>query len=86
MDVLESGSHSNGHHYNSRHQRHYAPQEKHISKNTACSKCNAQIPSGSKFCLECGEKVETTAFCISCGETLPTDAKFCSKCGAKTNN
>ncbi len=47
----------------------------------SCSKCNAQIPNGSKFCLECGEKVNQAQFCVSCGESLTPNSKFCSKCG-----
>lgn len=48
-----------------------------------CKKCNSRIPTGSKFCLECGEKVTTEIFCLSCGEKLPPNAKFCSNCGSK---
>lgn len=48
-----------------------------------CKKCSAQIPVGSKFCLECGEKVQSGLFCPKCGEKLPSSAKFCLKCGNK---
>lgn len=48
-----------------------------------CTKCNSQIPSGSKFCLQCGEPVNEVLFCTSCGEKLPSNALFCSKCGTK---
>jgi ribosomal protein L40E len=48
-----------------------------------CSKCSSQIPVGSKFCLQCGEKVCNELFCLNCGEKLPLDAKFCLKCGNK---
>ncbi len=51
----------------------------------ACKKCNARIPAGSKFCLECGEKVSAGLFCLECGEKLPPKAKFCLKCGTKIN-
>lgn len=50
-----------------------------------CKKCGAKIPAGSKFCLECGEKVQSGLFCPNCGEKLPPDAKFCLKCGNKIN-
>jgi len=50
---------------------------------TVCSSCNAQIPTGSKFCLQCGQKVNEPLFCLNCGEKLPPDAKFCLKCGIK---
>lgn len=49
----------------------------------ACKKCNAKIPAGSKFCLECGEKISDSLFCPSCGEKLPLNAMFCIKCGTK---
>ena len=51
-----------------------------------CSGCNHQIPPGSKFCLQCGQKVSNTLFCMSCGEKLPPGAKFCLKCGKKVND
>lgn len=52
---------------------------------TICKKCGARISAGSKFCLECGEKVQIELFCPNCGERLPSDAKFCLKCGNKIN-
>lgn len=48
-----------------------------------CTKCGSQVPEGSKFCLECGEKMNTCSFCPSCRENLPAGAKFCMKCGQK---
>lgn len=51
----------------------------------SCSKCNSQVPAGSKFCLECGEKVNTKLFCLDCGEEIPVNAKFCSNCGSRLN-
>lgn len=51
-----------------------------------CTKCNSLIPTGSKFCLECGQKVNDVLFCINCGEPSPAHAKFCLKCGVKINN
>lgn len=50
---------------------------------TTCGSCHAQIPAGSKFCLQCGQKVNTSAFCTNCGESLPPNAKFCLNCGQK---
>lgn len=50
-----------------------------------CAKCQSSIPAGSKFCLECGERVNTELFCPNCGEKLPGNAKFCMKCGTKIN-
>ncbi|HEX3048405.1 MAG TPA: zinc ribbon domain-containing protein [Bacillota bacterium] len=50
-----------------------------------CTKCNTRIPAGSKFCLQCGEKISEALFCMSCGEKLPPEARFCLKCGTKVN-
>lgn len=50
-----------------------------------CSSCNSQIPTGSKFCLQCGQKVNISPFCTNCGEKLPPGAKFCLSCGTKVN-
>jgi ribosomal protein L40E len=50
-----------------------------------CSQCNTQIPVNSKFCPQCGEKLNGALFCIACGEKLPQNAKFCLKCGTKLN-
>lgn len=52
---------------------------------TGCPGCNAQIPVGSKFCAQCGAKLNEALFCTSCGEKLPPNAKFCLKCGTKLN-
>lgn len=49
-----------------------------------CSACGASIPSGTKFCPECGAKQTTgKAFCVSCGAELTPGAKFCPECGTK---
>ena len=50
-----------------------------------CPKCGAQTTSSSKFCNECGGKIEVSAAgvpCVKCGATLQTDAKFCGECGS----
>ncbi|MFZ3131126.1 MAG: zinc ribbon domain-containing protein [Desulfosporosinus sp.] len=79
------GSRSGSNNYGNR--RHNAPVEKPIANQNAiiCGKCNSSIPAGSKFCLQCGEKVNDILFCLNCGEKLPSGAKFCLKCGAKIN-
>ena len=46
-----------------------------------CPKCQFENPDDSKFCLECGEKIEIT--CPQCGKTLPIASKFCNECGHK---
>lgn len=51
-----------------------------------CPKCGAVIPENSKFCLECGEKVERVpegmVVCPGCGKTV-NKGKFCLECGYK---
>src|SRR5215510_15361378 len=46
-----------------------------------CPSCKADIPGGSKFCLECGAAL--LGRCPSCGNTNPASAKFCLECGHK---
>lgn len=48
-----------------------------------CPACGSAVPAGSKFCLSCGAKIETTPFCTNCGKPLPANARFCPECGAK---
>lgn len=51
----------------------------------ACPKCGHQNPVGTKFCGNCGEKIEAAAggFCSNCGAQLKPGAKFCGECGQK---
>ena len=46
-----------------------------------CSKCGASIPTGSKFCPECGAPSER--HCTNCGALVNGNAKFCPECGNK---
>nr|WP_302597006.1 SPFH domain-containing protein [uncultured Cellulosilyticum sp.] len=51
-----------------------------------CGKCGHSIPQGSKFCPECGNKVEAAEskkFCTQCGTVAAPGAKFCVQCGNK---
>ena len=57
-----------------------------------CPSCNAQIPSTSKFCPNCGKSISAMPQqpsqaplqkCPKCSEILPTGAKFCHNCGAQ---
>lgn len=54
----------------------------------ACTNCKANIPSASKFCPECGNKVEImkpkNKFCSECGTLLAEGVKFCPECGTKS--
>ncbi len=49
----------------------------------ACPECKSMIPSNSKFCPECGKKLNLEKFCSKCGNPLLPGAKFCSGCGKK---
>ncbi len=48
-----------------------------------CPKCGAQNPPGTKFCSQCGTKLEGTK-CPKCGANVPPGAKFCPECGTPT--
>lgn len=49
-----------------------------------CPSCGKPNAAGTKFCAECGAKMETAKVaCIACGAQLREGAKFCSECGAK---
>ena len=50
-----------------------------------CKKCGQQLNEGAKFCMNCGEKVETGLICPECGAALPAGAKFCPECGHNMN-
>ena len=53
---------------------------------TVCPSCNAVLPAGAKFCLQCGRKTESASFetvvCPACGKTVEK-GKFCPQCGHK---
>ena len=44
-----------------------------------CPKCQFDNPEGSKFCNECGNKLELV--CPECGKVNPLGSKFCNECG-----
>ncbi|MBI3978405.1 MAG: zinc-ribbon domain-containing protein [Chloroflexi bacterium] len=47
---------------------------------TVCSSCQSEVPSGWRFCADCGTRLETA--CPSCGEPLPPlGARYCPHCG-----
>ncbi len=54
-----------------------------------CPKCNASVPSNSKFCPSCGEKMGESGgggggiSCPKCNAAVPETSKFCPECGAK---
>jgi membrane protease subunit (stomatin/prohibitin family) len=47
-----------------------------------CMKCGAAMPSGAKFCNECGAS-QAPAKCSNCQNELKPGAKFCEECGTK---
>lgn len=62
-----------------------APQPVGQPTGAVCAKCGSQLPEGSKFCLNCGERVvaaipEGMVVCPDCGETVH-QGKFCPACG-----
>ena len=44
-----------------------------------CASCRAEVPDGSKFCIQCGAPL--CLACPSCGHGNPPPAKFCASCG-----
>src|SRR5258707_7813128 len=44
-----------------------------------CPCCKAEIPDGSKFCIQCGAPLPLA--CSSCGHGNSPQAKFCANCG-----
>ncbi|MCL2497899.1 MAG: zinc ribbon domain-containing protein [Symbiobacteriaceae bacterium] len=48
-----------------------------------CPSCGKPNPVGTKFCAECGTKMELpeTQACPSCGVQVAVGAKFCGECG-----
>ena len=56
-----------------------------------CENCGAPVKENSKFCHECGAKIEPQKlieekrFCENCGSQLSPDEIFCSNCGHSQN-
>ena len=48
-----------------------------------CPTCGKQNAVGTKFCGDCGAKMESAKVpCVKCGAELREGAKFCSECGS----
>ena len=52
------------------------------SKTVKCPNCGKEVPEGSKFCGECGAKIEEYV-CKNCGQKLAPGSKFCGNCGTR---
>ena len=59
-------------------------------EHTQCSACGSDQPEDSKFCSNCGQKMEKKEkavqpemFCKSCGNEMKPGSKFCPNCGLK---
>jgi membrane protease subunit (stomatin/prohibitin family) len=88
FNMLGSGSgsgRSGRNQYTSNNNQPMQNQPMQNQNSMSCNKCNSKIPAGSKFCLQCGEKVNDVLHCMSCGEKMPSNARFCLKCGKKIN-
>ena len=46
-----------------------------------CKQCGADIQEGTKFCMMCGEKIDSQNVCADCGATFDAKARFCPMCG-----
>ncbi|MGQ9730586.1 MAG: SPFH domain-containing protein [Candidatus Zipacnadales bacterium] len=61
------------------------PRTAPVAPTAACPNCQSVIPTGARFCPNCGTKLEVAAdaHCTECGAKLPGGAKFCPGCGHK---
>lgn len=64
-----------------------------------CQKCGSEVPAGSKFCNECGAKIEQVALfkdseskstepykCEKCGKIIQSNSVFCPECHTYQKN
>lgn len=60
-----------------------------VNNNVTCPGCGSAVPANSKFCPECGNKIEILAddevVCPVCGKKVKK-GKFCLECGAPLIN
>lgn len=51
----------------------------------SCNNCGSKIDKSSKFCPECGLKIEENVnnHCKNCNAKIKSGSKFCSECGYK---
>lgn len=48
---------------------------------TECPMCGNKIAAGTKFCTECGYRVQNLLLCPKCGISINPNEKFCRNCG-----
>lgn len=48
---------------------------------SVCPNCKTQIPSGTKFCIHCGAKLNCQ--CPNCGAGITEGSLFCPECGQR---
>jgi len=53
------------------------------AEDVVCPSCGYSNPPGTKFCNECGVKLEAAQTCPACGAELKPGLKFCNDCGEK---
>lgn len=51
-----------------------------------CQSCQSEIASQSKFCPECGSKLEQSRSCPDCGKAVSKQSKYCPDCGKNLSN
>lgn len=64
-----------------------------LTNERICPGCNAVVGKDSKFCPNCGAKIENqemqpseeriTIFCPNCGAQIDADSVFCPECGSR---
>lgn len=77
------------------------PEEAAVVAGMKCPNCGTLNDMGTKFCKECGTRLEVqpiaqqpeavqephaAGHCHNCGADNPPGSKFCKECGAKMNN
>ena len=62
----------------------FEAEQQPAAKKITCPNCNSEVPENSKFCLECGAKIEllneNEVICPACGKKT-AKGKFCMECG-----
>lgn len=49
-----------------------------------CANCNTEVAEGTKFCPECGNRIELPQplKCPQCDTVVAEGVKFCPECGS----